>query len=269
MDKLKHIMIVEDDEDIREILSLVLSEIGGFKLTICGSGQEALESIVTHKPQLILLDVMMPKIDGITTFKNLRKNPKAKDIPVIFMTARIQPHEMEEYSKLGCIGIISKPFDPRTLSSDVIKMWLEFAKNTMPVESIDPKFKTKNSGNLSILYRNYAKDLPGKISLISQQWEIIRSQPWETQSWNSFYLIVHSLASSSGAYGFYNLHETLLQLESTLKLYLNKMPIREDFQKISRLMVNVKSSLEIQPLVPEQFLPPNDELESQKLKKHK
>lgn len=129
MGKLTDIMLVEDESDIREVVSIALVDLGGFKLTICESGQQAIDEIVSANPQLILLDAMMPNMDGLTTFKKLKESPAGKDVPIIFMTARIQSSEIEEYEKLGAIGVIAKPFDPILLSAEVNRLWHLYESN--------------------------------------------------------------------------------------------------------------------------------------------
>jgi len=134
MAKLSKIMLVEDEPDIREIASLALTELGGFNLTLCESGQQALDKLPAALPQLVLLDVMMPDMDGPTTLQKLRTMSEMKNVPVIFMTARVQANEVEEYLKLGALGVIPKPFDPATLSTEIIKIWNEFAEKNLTVD---------------------------------------------------------------------------------------------------------------------------------------
>jgi len=88
-----------------------------------------LDCVEDYEPDLILLDVMMPEMDGPTTFKNLQLNEKTKNIPVIFMTAKAQVHEVLLFQETGVIGVITKPFDPIVLCSDIQKIWKESFKN--------------------------------------------------------------------------------------------------------------------------------------------
>ncbi len=130
MEKLESILLVEDDTDIQEIARLALSSIGGFRVTVCSSGEEALQKVLHVKPQLILLDVMMPNMDGPTTLKNLKQIPDAGFIPVVFITAKIQENEVKSYKKMGVLDVIPKPFDPLTLSETVLEIWKNMLKNT-------------------------------------------------------------------------------------------------------------------------------------------
>ena len=113
------ILYVDDEPDIREIAALALQLDPDFEVRPCASGQEALSAAAEWKPELILLDVMMPEMDGPTTLSKLRADPATADIPVVFITARIQPSEIEELKRLGARGVIAKPFDPMTLSARV------------------------------------------------------------------------------------------------------------------------------------------------------
>ena len=123
MATLERIFFVEDDLDIQEIARLALQMVGGFDVSLMSSGEEALEKAKDLNPQLILLDVMMPGMDGPSTLRELRKMPEFTNIPVIFMTARVQPHEVAEYKELGALDVISKPFDPMTLSNTILSIW--------------------------------------------------------------------------------------------------------------------------------------------------
>ncbi|MBT3907553.1 MAG: response regulator [Rhodospirillaceae bacterium] len=120
---LNRIFLVEDDPDIQEIVLMTLKDLGGYAVDICSSGQEALDKIVGIQPDLILLDVMMPEMDGPTTLRAIRAMSEVKDTPVIFMTARSQTHEVAEYMELGAIDVIRKPFDPVTLCNQIENIW--------------------------------------------------------------------------------------------------------------------------------------------------
>jgi len=117
------ILCVEDEPDIQVITRLALESVGGFELTVCGSGDEALECAIAFQPDLILLDVMMPGMDGPTTLKALRNLPGMDTVPVIFMTAKTQHQEIETYLTKGALGVITKPFDPMQLAQQIRSIW--------------------------------------------------------------------------------------------------------------------------------------------------
>ncbi len=120
---LKKIMMVEDDLDIQAVARLALEMIGGFTVEVCSRGQEALEKVPLFRPDIILLDVMMPGMDGPSTLRALRQDAYMSSIPVAFMTARVQQHEVEEYKALGAVEVIRKPFDPMTLAKTLNTIW--------------------------------------------------------------------------------------------------------------------------------------------------
>jgi len=120
---LKRILLVEDDPDIQEVTSLALTSLGGFAVKVCGSGPEAIAVAPRFRPHLILLDVMMPGMDGLTTLNALRANPDTAASPVVFLTAKVQPHEIEEYKRAGAVDILVKPFEPSRLPERLNDIW--------------------------------------------------------------------------------------------------------------------------------------------------
>jgi CheY-like chemotaxis protein len=123
----RKILYVEDDPDIRAVAEIALQDVGGFTAAICESGAEALERAAGFGPELILLDVMMPGMDGPATMQALRKITGLETVPVIFMTARLQKSEIEEYQALGALGVIPKPFDPMTLAEQIAEILADAA----------------------------------------------------------------------------------------------------------------------------------------------
>lgn len=109
------VMMVDDEADIRRIGQLSMENIGNWQVVLVASGADAVKMARQERPQVILLDVMMPGTDGLTTLGHLRDEPDLCNIPVIFMTAKVQRHEIERYLALGGTGVISKPFDPLRL----------------------------------------------------------------------------------------------------------------------------------------------------------
>ncbi len=116
---IKNVLLVDDDLNIRTLAQMGLEGLTDWKVELAGSGAEAISKATELKPDLIILDVMMPGMDGPTTLGELRKVEALLGIPVIFMTAKAQTHEVELYQKMGARGIITKPFDPMTLPDDI------------------------------------------------------------------------------------------------------------------------------------------------------
>ena len=121
--ELQRILYVEDDPDIQAIAVMVLETIHGFTLEVCSSGCEALQKAEAFNPDLILMDVMMPNMDGPETLAGLREFPTLATTPVVFMTAKVQPQEVQAYLDLGAVGVIAKPFDPMLLVDQLREIW--------------------------------------------------------------------------------------------------------------------------------------------------
>ena len=120
---LERVMHVEDDESIRAVAEIALTDVAGFTLLSCDSGQSALAQAEAFAPQLILLDVMMPQMDGLQTLAALRKIPALAKTPVVFMTAKIQQAEKQRYLDAGAVGIIEKPFEPMELGDTLSQLY--------------------------------------------------------------------------------------------------------------------------------------------------
>lgn len=123
MAELKKILYVEDEPDIQMIARVALENVGGFELLVCSSGAEAVEKASAFAPDLFLLDVMMPGMDGPSTLSELRKTPALANTPVMFMTAKVQPQEVEFLKSLNVADVIAKPFDPMGLANNIRESW--------------------------------------------------------------------------------------------------------------------------------------------------
>lgn len=123
MNTLTRILHVEDDRSIQAVAKVALEAVGGFQVLSCASGQEALDKVRDFDPHFILLDVMMPGMDGPETLARLRELVDLSQVPVAFMTAKVQPAEIEHYRSLGARDVIIKPFDPMQLASQVRSIW--------------------------------------------------------------------------------------------------------------------------------------------------
>lgn len=123
MHELNTVMMIEDDADIREVAKMSLQMVGGLQVESSHSGEQALEKLKTTVPDLILLDVMMPGLDGPTTLQKIRQIAGLESTPVVFMTAKVMQSEMEHYRSLGAVDVIAKPFDPMTLADRLKEIW--------------------------------------------------------------------------------------------------------------------------------------------------
>lgn len=119
--------MVDDDELLREVAKASLELVGGWRVSTAASGAEARRRATTEQPDAILLDVMMPGLDGPTTLAGLRADASTRGIPVIFLTAKVASEDLPDWRRLGLAGVIPKPFDPMTLAADIADLlgWQE------------------------------------------------------------------------------------------------------------------------------------------------
>jgi len=115
----KTILLVDDEQDIRRVAELSLTRIGNYSVILASSGEEALKILNNEKPDIILLDVMMPGMDGLSVLNSIKSDSTINEIPVVFITAKVQAHEKQQFINNGAVGIIEKPFDPIALSEQV------------------------------------------------------------------------------------------------------------------------------------------------------
>lgn len=116
---MRRLLVVDDDDAIREVLEIALGIVGGFQVRTASSGAECLELARSVQLDAILLDVMMPSMDGFATLQHLRRDPLTDEIPVILMTAKTQTHDRWNREHIDPSGVITKPFDPMTLHAQV------------------------------------------------------------------------------------------------------------------------------------------------------
>ena len=135
---LERILFVEDDEDIREVVTFVLGTAGRYIVTASENGVAALHALKTFQPDIILSDVMMPRMDGVTLLKKLKQTPKLSDIPLVFLTARTQPHDVAHYKALGAAEVLCKPFDPILLIDRLEKIWQGLVSSPRASEELMP-----------------------------------------------------------------------------------------------------------------------------------
>jgi CheY-like chemotaxis protein len=190
---LRRILLVEDDPDIQEVTSLLLSDMAGYEVKACSSGPEALECGPEFAPDLILLDVMLPGLDGKNAFAAFRELPATASTPVIFMTAMVEPREIAQYRQLGSLGVIPKPYDPDTLAETIAGMWERHQTSRQ---------NQSRREVLAALRRLYADDLPKRLQAIEEAAASLQENGWDPQVAASLYEMAHRLAGSAAIYGF-------------------------------------------------------------------
>lgn len=123
MSSQRRILLVDDDDSVREVTRACLELIGGYHVVSASSGHECLELSLTSRPDAILLDVMMPGLDGPSTFARLQEREETRNLPVVLLTAKTQEADLRRFAELGVAGVLRKPFDPMTLSDQVAELF--------------------------------------------------------------------------------------------------------------------------------------------------
>ncbi|MEC4804372.1 MAG: response regulator [Jaaginema sp. PMC 1079.18] len=124
----KQILVIDDEADIREVAQLSIEVTTDWQVLTAASGTEGLDLAIAYHPDAILLDIMMPGMDGLITWQYLQENPHTQDIPIVFLTAKVQAKEQRRYAQLGATAILTKPFDPTTLGDAIAEVlgWAAF-----------------------------------------------------------------------------------------------------------------------------------------------
>jgi two-component system, OmpR family, response regulator len=120
---LNRICYVEDDEDIQRIVRMSLERVGKMTVEVVGDPTMAIEAMSTFKPDLVMLDWMMPKLDGPALFRQMQIRPETKALPVVFITAKASQRDLDELMKMGAVATISKPFSPKDLPEQLRDIW--------------------------------------------------------------------------------------------------------------------------------------------------
>jgi CheY-like chemotaxis protein len=192
------ILHVDDEPDIREVVEMSLGLDPAFETRNCGSGKEALSVAVEWKPDFILLDVMMPVMDGPATLVQLRDDARTATIPVIFMTARAQAREVDHLRSLGAVGVIAKPFDPMTLSASV-RSYVQPARD--PLDAL-------RAGFLLRVKKDSAS--------LSEERVVLRSGSRTKVALDRIKRIAHALSGAGGIYGFAEISDAAASLEDAV-----------------------------------------------------
>jgi CheY-like chemotaxis protein len=189
------VLHVDDEADIREVVEISLGFDPAFVTRSCSSGEEALTVALDWQPAIILLDVMMPVMDGPATLLRLRENARTATIPVVFMTARAQTRELDSFRSLGAVGVIPKPFNPMTLAASV-HSYVQLPAD--PFDELRGAFLQRVKRDATVLASlrlalQENNDTPATLSGIKH--------------------IAHSLAGAGGIFGFAEISDAAAKLQ--------------------------------------------------------
>jgi CheY-like chemotaxis protein/HPt (histidine-containing phosphotransfer) domain-containing protein len=195
------VLHVDDEPDIREVVEISLGLDPDLETRSCASGQQALIVAAEWSPDIILLDVMMAAMDGADTLARLRGNPRTGNIPVLFMTARAQSHELDMFRSLGVAGVIQKPFDPMTLAASV-RAW---------ISPPDDRLAAMRSEFMQRVERN--------LVTLAGHWHALEEGTAVQLSLAGIRSIAHGLAGAGGIFGFAEISEAAATVEEALILW--------------------------------------------------
>ena len=231
MTEIKTILLADDEPDIRIIAEMSLAQVGGWTTHIASSGAQALELAAKHSPDVILLDVMMPEMDGMATLQALAANEATRNIPVIFMTAKVQSHEKQKYVGLGAIGVIPKPFDPMQLPTNIRQIF------NQPV-------KQRGRNRLAALRQRYAEEIGGKLGGLRSAIEHARGADEGARkgALEAAHTIAHKLHGTAGTYGHPEVSSAIGEVELALERLI-AADSEQDWQLIEASLQRAQDSV--------------------------
>lgn len=203
--EIRDVLVVDDEHDIRTVARMALSTIAGWNAVLAESGTVALERVREQRFDVVLLDVMMPGMDGIETLSRLRKLD-AK-VPVIMVTAKAQRHEIESYFEAGAAGVITKPFDPMTLADRIRDLVGTALKRSQKAGAL--------ASRLAKLREGYVKRLPDKMTEMDEAFAAVRAGGGE-DAMKALRTLAHKLHGTGGSYGLTALSEAAGALERAI-----------------------------------------------------
>ncbi len=224
------VLHIDDEPDIREIVAMSLGLDSDFTVRGCSSGKDEITVAVEEMPDLIILDVMMPVMDGPSTLAHLRENPRTAGIPVIIMTARAQTREIERFKSLGAAGVIAKPFDPMTLASSV-KSHLHAPQDTFG--AAHDMFLQRVSRDADALFECWSgladkETLPSVLRRIRE--------------------LAHGLAGAGGIFGFPQISDAASELENAAVNELDGVKAPQELERaLERLLTSLEAKLPGEP----------------------
>lgn len=227
-ERLKTILCVDDDSDILELEKIALETFGKFKVILSHSGKDMLQRVEGISPDLILMDMVMPEMDGFSALKELRKNPALDATPVIFMTALAQTQDIEKYKAVGAAGVIIKPFDLATFLAQVGNLCKE-----TKLKKIEPKWHKSDA--YQTLHASYLLRLKKSAEAID---EILTQRTGVDLP--RIRSLAHGLSGTGAAFGFKDVSNAGEKLEDFLE---NLPPFASDGETLSKSDLSAIQSL--------------------------
>lgn len=214
------ILLADDEPDIRIVAEMSLAQVGGWKVVLASNGKQAVEMAKEHAPDLIMLDVMMPEMDGVAAFETLAKQDETREIPVIFMTAKVQNQERGRYLNLGAVGVIAKPFDPMQLPETIRKILSEAQSKAAEAKDEGAKDSGGPGGSrMAALRARYTEKLGGRLDELRTALDAV--EPAEDDearkaALHQAYTLAHKLHGTAGTYGHQEVSRLMGKVEAAI-----------------------------------------------------
>lgn len=203
--EIRKVLCVEDDLDTQAAVRLALQGVHQLQLRLCSSARECLQAAAGFPADLLLLDVMMPEIDGPTLLAGLRQQPLHHHTPAIFLTSLVDPEDLRYYDSLGVAGVIPKPFDPMTLGERIIALLTDY-RGAPP--ALPPL-----SAELEVLHRVFARELPVRMDRIRDALNQCRKGPVTRADCTQLWELIEDLRNSANAYGNHRISDAAYRAE--------------------------------------------------------
>jgi len=221
------ILIIDDENDVRRVIELALSRDPDLAIRACGSGHDGVAEAASWSPDLILLDVMMPGMDGPTTLARLQANPATAEIPVVFLTARARPADLDQFTELGARGALAKPFVPKELRA-AVKGHLHAAAPAgrggrttatgTPQADASPgrPDPLMSEAELRAERSEYLARLQTTVTALAALRAALRRDPTSPMVLDDLRAVAHRMAGSAGLYGFDEVSVAASRLEDSI-----------------------------------------------------
>jgi two-component system, OmpR family, response regulator len=198
MRKCQSVLCVDDDPDICEVVRATLCLVAGLDVHTAGSGEQAIDLAYEHRPDLILMDVMMPGLDGPATLKRIRNSALINEIPLVFLTAKVLPAEIAHFLQLGAIGVIRKPFDPIKLGDELLALWegKDSAREVIGTQNAPSPVQAQ----IDSLAESFLQRTRGDAVRLTEMFERVRAGDWSILK--DVERIAHSINGTGAMFGF-------------------------------------------------------------------
>jgi two-component system, OmpR family, response regulator len=218
MKQCQSVLYVDDDPDICEVVRASLGLMAGLNVYIAGSGETAIDLAHALRPDLILMDVMMPGLDGPSTLKLMRESPPIDAIPVIFLTAKVLPAEIAHLLDLGAIGVIGKPFDPMTLGDQLFTVWKSAGLGETSAAARSAPAAVEQQ--VSSLTGDFLRRTRGDVIRLTEMFE--RAGTGDTTVLKGAERLAHSIHGAGAMFGFPQLSATAGAIEQWIGEFLTE-----------------------------------------------